>query len=93
MDTSTSHDHPDTPRRFNAFPWVLCGLLLIIAFFLFTGHSAHVFGILPWLLILACPFMHLFMHGSHGHGHGEEHDGSAESDRKLPPEGGHNHGH
>jgi hypothetical protein len=24
---------------------------------------------LPWLLILACPLMHLFMHHGHGHGH------------------------
>lgn len=29
-------------------------------------HRVHVLGILPWLLILACPLMHLFMH--HGHG-------------------------
>ncbi|MBB3352674.1 hypothetical protein FHT70_002607 [Rhizobium sp. BK049] len=32
-------------------------------------HRVHVLGILPWLLILACPLMHLFMHHDHG-GHG-----------------------
>ncbi|MBX4906810.1 MULTISPECIES: DUF2933 domain-containing protein [Rhizobium] len=32
-------------------------------------HRVHVLGILPWLLILACPLMHLFMHHGHG-GHG-----------------------
>ena len=40
--------------------------LAIAAFFLLTEHTAHVFGALPLLLILACPLMHLFMHGGHG---------------------------
>lgn len=41
----------------------------IAAFFLLTEHRAHFFGFLPYLLILACPLMHLFHHGGHG-GHG-----------------------
>ena len=40
--------------------------LAIIGFFLFMEHRAHLFGILPFLLLLACPFMHFFMHGGHG---------------------------
>ncbi len=36
-------------------------------------HRVHVLGILPWLLILACPLMHLFMH--HGHGSHSGHSG------------------
>jgi len=39
----------------------------VAGFFLLTEHTAHVFGVLPWLLILACPLMHIFMHhGRHG---------------------------
>jgi hypothetical protein len=32
-----------------------------------------VLGALPYLILLACPLMHLFMHRGHGHhaGHGE----------------------
>jgi hypothetical protein len=49
--------------------------LVIAAFFLITEHRAHLSGWLsywPYLLLLACPFMHLFMHGGHGHGgHGQ----------------------
>ncbi|WP_019501318.1 DUF2933 domain-containing protein [Pseudanabaena sp. PCC 6802] len=41
----------------------------IIAFFLITEHFAHLIPVLPWLFLLACPLMHLFMHGGHG-GHG-----------------------
>ena len=46
--------------------------LIIAAFFLVTEHRAHLSGWLSsygiWLLLLACPLMHLFMHGGHGHG-------------------------
>lgn len=47
----------------------LFAFLAIGGFFLYTEHRAHVFGFLPYLLILACPLMHLFHHGGHG-GHG-----------------------
>ena len=50
---------------------VLCGFLLVAVFFLMTEHTAHVFGALPYLFLLACPLMHLFMHHGHGgHAHG-----------------------
>lgn len=39
--------------------------LAIITFFLITEHLAHIIPVLPWLLLLACPLMHLFMHGGH----------------------------
>ena len=49
---------------------VLVGFLAIGGYFLLTEHGAHIIPFLPWLLILACPLMHLFMH--HGH-HGTDH--------------------
>ena len=53
------------------------GLLVfgaIAAYFLLSEHRAHFFGALPFLLLLACPFMHIFMHGGHGgHGGGNGH--------------------
>ncbi len=53
---------------------VLACFLVIAAFFLWTEHRAHLFGILPYLLLLACPFMHWLMHGGHGdHGGNQEH--------------------
>ena len=45
------------------------GFLFIAAFFLFTEHRAHLFGMLPYLFLLACPLLHMFGHGGHG-GHG-----------------------
>lgn len=46
----------------------------IAAFFLITEHLAHIVPILPWLLLLACPLMHVFMHRTHG-GHNHYSDG------------------
>ena len=53
--------------------WVLLGFLAVGAFFLFTEHTAHLLGILPFAIFLLCPLMMLFMHGNHG-GH-SGHDG------------------
>lgn len=47
----------------------LCGFLIVAGFYLLTEHTAHVLGALPFLLLAACPLMHLFMHHGHG-GHG-----------------------
>ena len=49
--------------------WVLLAFLGIAAFYLVTEHTAHLFGVLPYLLLLLCPLLHLFMHGRHGNGH------------------------
>lgn len=43
---------------------------LVAGALLFTEHRAHVLGLLVWLPLLACPLMHFFMHGGHGHRHG-----------------------
>jgi hypothetical protein len=53
---------------------VLIGFLVIAGFFLVTEHTAHLLGILPFLLLLACPLLHFF-HGGHGGGHGGTHGG------------------
>ncbi|MEY9494427.1 DUF2933 domain-containing protein [Bradyrhizobium elkanii] len=50
---------------------VLAGFLAIAGVLLFTEHRAHVLGLLVWLPLLACPLMHVFMHGGHGHRGGQ----------------------
>ncbi len=53
------------------FGIALVGFLAIAGFFLWTEHRAHLLGGLPWLLLLACPLLHFFMHRGHGDHHGE----------------------
>lgn len=60
-----------TPRRTR---WVFLGFLAVAGFFLWTEHRAHLMGALPYLLLLACPLMHLLHgHGHHGGQHGSMH--------------------
>ena len=60
--------------------WTIILFIAVISFYLFKEHQEHLFGVLPWLILLACPLMHLFMHRSHGghdhssHQHNEEKD-------------------
>lgn len=55
----------------------------VAAFYLWTEHRAHLLGLLPYVLLLACPLMHFFMHGRHRHRHtpppGESRDRRRES--------------
>ncbi len=46
-------------------------------------HKAHLSGYLyylPYLLLLACPLLHVFMHGKHGGNGGHSNDGG------IPPD-------
>ncbi len=65
-DTYEHHSPRGGKSRVN---WILTGFFAIAAFFLFSEHRAHALGLLPYLLLLACPLMHLFMHRGHGGGH------------------------
>ena len=52
--------------------FALMTALAIVAaatFWLLRDHWGHALGLAPYLLFLACPLMHLFMH--HGHSYGD----------------------
>jgi hypothetical protein len=72
------HEQPSESRNWLRSRGNILLLLVlgIVGFLLFTDHRSHVFGILPYLLLLACPFMHMFMHrghGKHSNGRGGHH--------------------
>jgi short subunit fatty acids transporter len=66
-DTPQQHD----ARHGSAVRWIFWGFALVGAYFLITEHRAHVYQYLPYVLLLACPLLHLF-HGHGGHGGGGE---------------------
>ena len=47
-------------------------LFLIAAFLLIQDHAAHIGNYWIWLILLACPLMHIFMHGHHKHNSNEK---------------------
>jgi len=52
-----------------------------LAFYVLREHWAHALGFAPYLLFLACPLMHLFMHSGH------KHSANTESGQPLKKEG------
>lgn len=47
-------------------------LIGVAGYYLLAEHRAHFFAALPWLILLLCPLMHVFMHSGHGHGESDE---------------------
>lgn len=79
-----AHDHRNDRGGGGGLPtkWILIGFLLIAGYFLITEHRAHVIQYLPFLLLAACPLLHIF-HGHGGHG-GHRHGGSDDArDAKI----------
>lgn len=81
------HEHDVIEHK----PWwrtrsgiVLVLFLAVAGFFLFTEHRAHVLGALPYLILAACPLMHLFHHGGHHHGNGRRSADSNKSSGDQP---------
>lgn len=69
-------DKPTT-NNWNFYRIGTWGAVLIIGYFLLTEHRAHVIQFLPYLFLLACPLMHIFMHrGHHHHSNNEHHSAS-----------------
>ena len=82
-----NHDHSlhaSTPTNFwgSRYSIGLIVLGAIALYFLLTEHRAHFFFALPFLFLLACPLMHVFMH--HGHGAHGGHGGAGEDSSDGP---------
>ena len=49
--------------------WIFAGFILMVVLLLWQEHRAHLLGFIPYLILLACPLMHLLHRGHH---HGED---------------------
>jgi hypothetical protein len=55
----------------------------VALFFLMEEHRAHILGLLPYLIFLSCPLMHMFMHhGHHHHGQGGPSQSPSDKDNR-----------
>lgn len=60
--------HEPSPSFWRSKPAIALGMLLVIAlFYLAREHYGHISQLLPYVILLLCPLMHLFGHhrGSH----------------------------
>ncbi|WP_439862363.1 DUF2933 domain-containing protein [Pseudomonas sp. MBLB4136] len=74
MPHSPPSSDPPTPPFWKSRNGVVLMMLLAIAlFYLAREHYGHISQLLPYLILLLCPLMHLFghHHGGHRHRHGE----------------------
>lgn len=62
-------DHHESTASFWKTPFGVVATLLAVAAstYLYVTHKDHVMALLPWAFLAACPLMHMFMHGGHGH--------------------------
>lgn len=75
------HKHYHKPEEQEPWWKTNSGMVLIVflalgGYFLIKEHAAHIGQNWVYLILLLCPLMHFFMHGSHGGhgGHGHNHD-------------------
>lgn len=63
----------------------------VAGFFLVMEHRAHLYGVLPFLILALCPLMHFFMHRGHG-GHGGHGGDGGSRAKPSDSHAGHQHG-
>ena len=80
------HDAEPAPFWHSRYAVGLLVMGAVAAYFLLSEHRSHFFIAFPFLLLLACPLMHVFMH----HGHGGQSRGPMRhpggESRSSPPE-------
>lgn len=80
--------HPTSSRRESAPSFwrsksgIVLGMLAVIAlFYVLREHYVHALGLLPYLLLLLCPLMHLLGHHHGGHSHLSRQDSDSNEKR------------
>ena len=84
MNSHHEHNQSDEPgfwRSRTGVAFIIIGS--VAGYFLVTERWAHFMGALPYLLLLACPLMHVFMHGGHGDNHENGDHGSDEKKQNI----------
>jgi hypothetical protein len=73
MSTS-EQNHPFACRRDTPWGWIFLAFALMAVVLLWQEHRAHLLGVIPYLILLSCPLMHLLHRRRHGHGSHRQED-------------------
>jgi hypothetical protein len=61
------HPNESVKNTFSKKTWIVIFIVgLIGLILLLRNHTSHLLVALPYLVLLACPLMHIFMHKGHG---------------------------
>lgn len=72
--TDARHEHgAGCGGRQSSWGWVFLAFGAMAVVLLWQEHRAHLLGIIPYLILFACPLMHL-LHRGHHRGHGRHED-------------------
>ena len=64
----SKHEPTTGCGRQSSWSWIFVAFGLMAVVLLWQEHRAHMLGLIPYLILLASPLMHLLHH--HGHRHG-----------------------
>ena len=69
----SQHEHGSGCGHRSSGSWVFIAFALMAVLLLWQEHRAHLLGVIPYLILFACPLMHLLHRRGHRHGsHREE---------------------
>lgn len=82
MTTEARKDHRAGLRHWLSSRTGTATLIVVVVagVLIYMDHTAHLFGAIPYLLLLACPLMHIFRHRAHEHHHGRRSEGNRLAD-------------
>jgi hypothetical protein len=80
-----THRHSVRSPLSTRVKWFVTAILVVAAYFVWTEYKGGGAQLLPYLLLLACPLMHLF-HRGHGV-HTQHREGRATADTEALPSG------
>jgi hypothetical protein len=84
MNAPIPRNMPPAPPNFFKTPLGIATFLALVlgGVVLFWSERPNVLGWLPWLIVLACPLLHVFMHR---HPSGDETSETEHSESATPP--------
>ena len=69
----SQHAHSAQCGRQSSWGWIFLAFGAMAVVLLWPEHRAHLLGVIPYLILFACPLMHLLHRGRHrGHSHQED---------------------